>query len=294
VTRLSTFSIVGADAASGECGVAVASKFLAAGAVVPWARGGVGAIATQSYANTSHGPEGLAMLADGIAPETVMERLIGRDPDAHKRQVGIVDLQGRSATFSGTRCFPWAGGVTAPGVAVQGNILVSESTIAAMLARFQETRGPLAWRLLAALKAGDEAGGDRRGKQSAALLVVKPGGGYGGSNDRYLDLRVDDHLQPVDELERLTRLWRLYFEKPEESELIPIEGALAAELRDGLRQLGYDAGPDRETWDEHANLAFTAFSEMENLEDRLRPDDRTDQQVVAYFRELLRRRSALG
>jgi len=282
-----TFSIAAADPTAGECGVAVASKFLSAGAVVPWARGGVGAIATQSYANTSYGPAGLDLLATGVPPQAVIDRLTAADPDSAKRQLGIVDMHGGAATFSGSGCFPWFGGLTADHVAVQGNILVSEATVTAMLRTFQTATGPLAARLLAALKAGDGAGGDRRGKQSAALLVVKPAGGYGGLNDRYLDLRVDDHPHPVDELERLTGLWRLYFEQPSDDDLLIIDDSLARELRDGLRRLGYDPGPDGEPWSERARRAFTAFSEMENLEDRLRPDGRTDRQVVAYFRERL-------
>jgi len=294
VVSVRTFSIVAADPESGACGVAVASKFLAAGAVVPWARAGVGAIATQSHANTRYGPEGLALLAEGVAPDEAVQRLIHADPEASKRQIGIVDMRGGAATFSGGDCFRWYGGLTAVNVAVQGNILVSEETVAAMLQAFQDTPGALAWRLLAGLKAGDRAGGDRRGKQSAALLVVKPSGGYGGFNDRHLDLRVDDHLQPVDELERLASVWRLYFEEPAESDLVVIDDELATELRQGLRQLGYDPGPTAGPWGEPAQRAFTAFAEMENLEDRVRADGRTDQQVLAYFRELRRRRSALG
>ena len=292
VARVQTFSIVAADPAAGECGVAVASKFLSSGAVVPWAKGGLGAIATQSYANTSYGPRGLEMLAGGAAPLEVVACLTAGDPQASQRQLGVVDMQGRSATFSGGECFPWYGGMTAPNVAVQGNILVSEATVSAMLAAFQATPGALAWRLLAALKAGDRAGGDRRGKQSAAVLVVKPEGGYGGLNDRYLDLRVDDHERPVEDLERIAALWRLYFEKPAESELVAIDNKLAAELRQGLAGLGYEAGSGSGAWDDQAQRAFIAFSEIENLEDRLREDRRTDQQVLAYFRGLLLRRSA--
>src|ERR1700680_1295129 len=198
-----TFSIVAADPTAGECGVAVASKFLSAGAVVPWARGGVGAIATQSHANTSYGPAGLDLLGNGLAPQAVIDRLGGADAESGKRQVGIVDMRGGAATFSGRECFPWFGGLTAEHVAVQGNILVSAATVAAMLPAFQATAGALAWRLLAALKAGDRSGGDRRGKQSAALLVVKPNGGYDGLNDRYLDLRVAAQSQPADEPERV-------------------------------------------------------------------------------------------
>jgi len=282
-----TFSIVAADPVAGECGVAVASKFLSAGAVVPWARGGVGAIATQSYANTSYGPSGLDLLASGVSPQAVIDRLTAADPDSAKRQVAIVDMKGGAASFTGRECFPWFGGLTGSHVAVQGNILVSEATVTAMLRAFETTAGTLAGRLLAALKAGDRAGGDRRGKQSAALLVVKPAGGYGGLNDRYLDLRVDDHPRPVDELERLTGLWRLYFEKPSDDDLLVIDERLAQELRDGLRRLGYDPGPAGEPWGDRARQAFTSFSEMENLEDRLRPDGRTDRQVLAYFRQRL-------
>ncbi len=289
-----TFSIVAADPVAGECGVAVASKFLSAGAVVPWARGGVGAIATQSYANTSYGPTGLDLLANGVSPQAVIDRLTAADPDSAKRQVGIVDMNGGAATFTGRECFPWFGGLSGSHVAVQGNILVSEATITAMLRAFETTAGTLAGRLLAALKAGDRAGGDRRGKQSAALLVVKPAGGYGGLNDRYLDLRVDDHPRPVDELERLTGLWRLYFEKPSDDDLVVIDESLAQELRDGLRRLGYDPGPDGEPWGDRARQAFTSFSEMENLEDRLRRDGRTDRQVLAYFRERLKSPPPLG
>lgn len=289
-----TFSVVAADPSSGECGVAVASKFLASGAVVPWARAGVGAIATQSHANVSYGPRGLEMLADGVDPETVVERLTAADADAQKRQVGIVDMRGGSATFSGSECLTWYGGRTAPAVAVQGNILLSEETVVAMLEAFKATSGALAWRLLAALKAGDRAGGDRRGKQSAALLVVRPEGGYGGFTDRYLDLRVDDHPQPVDELDRISGVWRLLFEKPLEADIVPIDAGLAAELRQGLRRLGYAPGRATGPWNDEDQQAFSTFSEMENLEERLRQDHRTDRQVLSYFRELVLRKSATG
>jgi uncharacterized Ntn-hydrolase superfamily protein len=294
VASVRTFSVVAADPSSGECGVAVASKFLASGAVVPWARAGVGAIATQSHANVSYGPRGLEMLADGVDPETVVERLTAADADAQKRQVGIVDMRGGSATFSGSECLTWYGGRTAPAVAVQGNILLSEETVVAMLEAFKATSGALAWRLLAALKAGDRAGGDRRGKQSAALLVVRPEGGYGGFTDRYLDLRVDDHPQPVDELDRISGVWRLLFEKPLEADIVPIDAGLAAELRQGLRRLGYAPGGATGPWNDEDQQAFSTFSEMENLEERLRQDHRTDRQVLSYFRELVLRKSATG
>ena len=283
LSPIATFSIAAADPEAQECGVAVASKFLAVGVMVPWAQAGVGAVATQALANLSYGPDGLRLLAQGVAPVEVIERLTHADAMASHRQVGVVDMQGRSATFTGEQCMPWAGGRTAPGVAVQGNILVSEETVATMLAVFLGTPGRLAARLLAALSAGDQAGGDSRGRQSAALLVVKPGAGYGGFNDRYLDLRVDDHPDPVAELGRIFVLWQLYFEKALASELVPIDSALAAELRRGLRQLGYYPGPDGE-WDGSAQAAFAAFAGRENLEERVRTDRQTDRRVIEYFR----------
>lgn len=282
-----TFSIVAVDPVAEECGVAVASKFLAVGSAVPWARAGVGAIATQSNANTTYGPRGLDLLERGMDPASVIDRLTSEDPGAASRQLGVVDLRGRSATFSGGECFAWYGGKTAENVAVQGNILVGEETVGSMFKTFQSTSGTLASRLLAALAAGERAGGDRRGKQSAALLVVKPNGGYGGFNDRYLDLRVDDHPNPVDELIRIAGLWRLYYEKPSDGELVRISGEIAGELRDGLRRLGFEPAKQG-AWNDQDRRAFTAFSEIENLEDRLREDGRTDQQVLAYFRQRLK------
>jgi len=283
LSPIATFSIAAADPEAHECGVAVASKFLGVGVMVPWAQAGVGAVATQAWANLSYGPDGLRLLGHGVAPDEVITRLTEADSMAGHRQVGIVDMQGRSATFTGDQCMPWAGGRTAPGVAVQGNILVSAETVSSMLETFQQAPGRLAARLLAALSAGDRAGGDSRGKQSAALLVVKPGAGYGGFNDRYLDLRVDDHPDPIGELGRLFVLWQLYFEKALASELIPIDAALAAELRRGLRRLGYDPGPDGE-WNGSAQAAFEAFAGRENLEERVRTDGQTDRRVIEYFR----------
>jgi uncharacterized Ntn-hydrolase superfamily protein len=199
----STFSIAGWDAANGDVGVAVQSKFFGVGAVVPWAAAGVGAVATQSYANTTYGPDGLELLRSGSSPEEVVERLTSKDPEKEHRQLGLVDARGRAATFTGKRCIPWAGGRTGAGYAAQGNILVSEATVAAMAKAFEETQGELAEKLLAALEAGQRAGGDARGRQSAALIVARKKGGYGGFNDRYVDLRVDDHPDPIAELRRL-------------------------------------------------------------------------------------------
>ena len=198
-----TFSIVAFDPKTGDLGVAVASKFLAVGSVVPYAKAGVGAIATQSFANTTFGPKGLELLRKGLTPSQVLKQLLASDKDRELRQVGIVDAKGRAAAFTGKKCLPWAGHIVGKGFAVQGNILAGEQVVKAMAKAFQETQGELAERLMAALEAGEQAGGDARGKQSAAILVVRKGAGYGGFDDRYIDLRVDDHPEPVKELRRI-------------------------------------------------------------------------------------------
>jgi uncharacterized Ntn-hydrolase superfamily protein len=240
---VATFSIVGFDSATGDLGVAVASRFLAVGHVVPWARAGVGAIATQALGNTTYGPRGLVLLSDGMAPQQVIAVLTADDADAARRQVGVVDAQGRAATFTGNGCQAWAGGVDGFGYAAQGNILAGEEVVAAMGRAFEAARGRLAERLLAALAAGDAAGGDTRGKQSAALLVVRDKGGYAGFNDRYIDLRVDDHASPIEELSRIYGVWRLqnllveafaHYQKAEWREAIALaEEAAAARPDDG-------------------------------------------------------------
>lgn len=211
---VSTFSIVAFDPVTKELGVAVASKFPAVGSVVPWARAGVGAIATQSHANTTYGPDGLALLGKGTTPEEALAILTRRDDHRADRQVGIVDAEGRSATFTGDRCNPWAGGKTGKHYAVQGNLLAGPEVVDAMAKAFEETEGLLSHRLLSALAAGQDAGGDKRGRQSAALLVVREGWGYAGFNDRFRDLRVDDHETPIVELQRLLAMHARVFPHP--------------------------------------------------------------------------------
>jgi uncharacterized Ntn-hydrolase superfamily protein len=206
---VATFSIVARDPDTGELGIAVQSKFFAVGAVVPWAKAGVGAVATQSFANTTFGPRGLQLLAEGNSGQETLTLLLEDDPGAQQRQVGIVDAQGQATAFTGTECQAWAGHVAGPGYCAQGNILVGQETVQEMARAFRETEGILAERLMAALEAGQAAGGDSRGQQSAALLVVKKEGGYGGFNDRYCDLRVDDHTAPIAELRRIFDLWRV-------------------------------------------------------------------------------------
>jgi uncharacterized Ntn-hydrolase superfamily protein len=205
---VATFSIVGYDPVTQDLGVAVQSKFFAVGAVVPYAQAGVGAIASQAYGNTTFGPLGLEMLARGMAVEAVMDSLLKHDPDAASRQVGIVDAKGSAYAYTGEECMEWAGHITGPNFSVQGNILVSEATTEAMARAFRETEGMLGERLMRAIEEGQAAGGDSRGVQSAAIVVVREGGGYGGYNDRYCDLRVDDHEDPIGELRRIFDMWK--------------------------------------------------------------------------------------
>lgn len=205
---VATFSVVGYDSATGDLGIAVQSKFFAVGAVVPWAKAGVGAIATQAFANTTFGPRGLELLAQGHDAAGVTQLLTESDSLRERRQLGVVDAHGRAASFTGKDCMAWAGHESGDGFTVQGNILASPEVVAAMARAWRETRGMVGDRLLAALEAGQAAGGDSRGQQSAALLVVREGGGYGGFNDRWCDLRVDDHATPIAELRRVYSIWK--------------------------------------------------------------------------------------
>jgi uncharacterized Ntn-hydrolase superfamily protein len=264
----STFSIVACDLEQKSWGVAVASKFPAVGAVVPWAQAGVGAVATQSFANTSFGPRGLELLAGGLNAEETLSRLLADDPEREHRQVGIVDAQGGSATFTGKDCFAWAGGVTGTGYTIQGNILAGDPVVPAMQNAFLETKGELPERLYAGLLAGDRAGGDKRGRQSAAIYVVKPKGGYGGYLDRWIDYRVDDHPDPVLRLGDLLELHRLYFDiSPETGRLSLIDDPLIR-LQEIISRAGYYTGPMHGQLDEATRAALNAFIGNENFEER--------------------------
>jgi uncharacterized Ntn-hydrolase superfamily protein len=203
VPAVNTFSIVARDPEAKEWGVAVASRVLAVGAVVPYAKVGVGAVATQSSANVTYGPRGLEMMALGLSAQKTLDALLESDPGKESRQVGIIDAEGRVANFTGAKCNPWAGAKSGTNYSCQGNLLTGPEVIDAMAEAFEKAKGPLAWRLALALEAGEKAGGDKRGKQSAGLLVVRDKGGWGGFNDRYVDLRVDDHDAPVTELLRV-------------------------------------------------------------------------------------------
>ncbi len=307
-----TYSIVARDPATGDLGVAVQSKFLAVGSVVPWARAGVGAIATQSYANVAYGPDGLAILAGGASAEAALAALVEADALRSQRQAGIVDANGGSATYTGRSCFAWAGGRTGAGYAAQGNILAGEGVVDALADTFETAGRAFPELLVSCLAAADAAGGDRRGRQSAALLIVREGGGYGGGNDRWIDLRVDDHEDPVGELGRLLRFTHLLLDRPHPAELVALDASLAAEVRGHLGLLGWDpanAGaslyvpmwPDEaepedarpsvgeprplpDGWDPAWQDRLLAWMAVENLEERTAAPGWIDPMVLDHLR----------
>lgn len=280
-----TFSIVAYDPATGDLGVAVTSKFPAVGNGVPWARAGVGAVATQAAANLSFGEEGLGLMAKGLSAGQALKKVLAKDSGREERQVGMVDARGGTATFTGKNCFDWAGGRTGKHYAAQGNILVGPETVAAMSRAFEGASGELPDRLVAALEAGQAAGGDRRGKESAALLVVRKGAGYGGKGDRWVDLRVDDHPDPVPELRRLLGVHHLYFGRTDRSRVHRIDESLARELQEVLQKRGFYSGPIHGKYDEATRKALEDYMGWENLEERIQKDDTIDDVVLRYIRE---------
>jgi uncharacterized Ntn-hydrolase superfamily protein len=281
-----TFSIVAWDPdsePSPEWGVAVASKFLAVGSVVAWGRAGAGAIATQAWANLTYGPNGLSLLSSGGTSEDVVRELTEADEGRAQRQLGVVDSQGRAATYTGDECFDWAGGRTGDGYCCQGNILVGPEVVDRMAEAFESSDGELAVRLLAALQAGDGAGGDRRGKQSAAVMIVREAGAYGGDLDLAVDLRVDDHPDPVPELRRIFALHRLYFPRPEDLDFRDVDDEVAAELRRLLSGLGYEPG-EGSGYDDSLRKVLFEYVGKENLDERWTEDPRVEKGVIEHLR----------
>jgi uncharacterized Ntn-hydrolase superfamily protein len=296
-----TYSIVAYDSVSGDLGVAVQSKFPNVGGIVPWGRAGVGAVATQSLGNTAYGERGLDLVAAGATAEQALREVMKTDTMLQDRQVGMVDARGTSASFSGTRTFDWSGGRVGgaaggrPGgkgevivgrhYAAQGNIMVSDQTVKAMAATFERTPGDLSTRLMASLKAGQAGGGDKRGMQSAALLVVRKNGGYLGANDRFIDIRVYDAPDPIAELERLLALHRLHFFPSEPGDLLPLTPELVARLEPLLLA---EPANQPQKWlarpQGTANLAFLEalrdFMYWENYDVRVRMDGRIDRVVL--------------
>jgi uncharacterized Ntn-hydrolase superfamily protein len=269
---VATYSIAACDLEAKQWGVAVQSKFLAVGSVCPYAEAEVGAVATQSWANPRYGPEGLALLREGLTAEEAVGRLTAADEDRAQRQVGIVDGRGRAATYTGDECLDWAGGRTGTGYAAQGNILVGEETVAALATTFEaNAQLPLAQRLLECLAAAQTAGGDRRGQQSASLIVVQKNGGYAGLSDLLVDLRVDDHERPIQELRRIYDLHHRLFGLSPREDWLPLEGELRAEVDDRLARLGYDS--------------LDSWAGVENLEERVDGEDAIDPVVLDALRE---------
>jgi len=274
---IATYSIVACDLEADQWGVAVQSKFLAVGSVVPWAEPRVGAIATQSYANPRYGPDGLALLREGRSAEEVVELLTADDDGRAERQVGVVDAEGRAATFTGEACHDWAGGRTGNGYAAQGNILVSHETVDALAVTFEQNGHlSLAERLVECLAAAQAAGGDRRGQQSASLLIVEKDAGYANLSDVVVDLRIDDHELPIAELRRLHGLHNEVFGITPPEDWLIVDEALASELRDSLAKLGYDGELER---------AFNDWAGTENLEERVDGVERIDPVVLASLRK---------
>jgi len=269
---VATYSIVGCDLEARQWGVAVQSKFLAVGALCPFAEAEVGAVATQAYVNPRYGPDGLALLRKGLSAEEAVERLTAADEGRAQRQLGIVDGQGRAATYTGEDCHAWAGGRTGAGYAAQGNILVGEETVAALAATFEaNAQLPLVQRLLECLAAAQVAGGDRRGQQSASVLVVERNGGYAGLSDTVVDLRVDDHERPIQELRRIYGIHRRLFEVSPREDWLQLEGKLREEVEERLHGLGYDSLAD--------------WAGVENLEERIDGADEIDPVVLEALRE---------
>ncbi len=273
---IATYSIVACDLEAGQWGAAVQSKFLAVGSVVPWAEPHVGAVATQSYANPRYGPDGLALLRSGVSAEEAVRKLTAADEGREQRQLGVVDAKGRGASFTGGGCHEWAGGRTGPAYAAQGNILVSAETVDALAETFEATAGePLARRLLHCLEAAQAAGGDRRGQQSASLLVVERDGGYAGLSDVLVDLRVDDHERPIEELERIYRIHDRLFGKTPRDRWVRVDSELAQELRERLAAVGHEG---------EIGEALSDWAGKENLEERVDGIESIDPVVLDELR----------
>ena len=286
--NINTFSIVAYSEDEAAWGVAVASKFPAVGAVVPWARAGAGAVATQSYAKIGYGPDGLDLLEKGASASETLGSLLAADENTSVRQVAMVDAQGQVAAHTGSDCHDWAGHKTGNGFSVQGNLLAGEGVIEAMASAFVTSEGEMADRLVRALRAGEVAGGDRRGKQSAAVHVVRVNGGYGNDNDRYLDLRVDDAQEPVLALMDLVQLHHLYYQSAKTEDLLPIDDAIARELQTVLIAQGFMTGEINGVWDEVCQQVFWMLIGNENLEMRWTLEKNRhsiDRVVLEYLRK---------
>ncbi|HYE82494.1 MAG TPA: DUF1028 domain-containing protein [Clostridia bacterium] len=283
--KISTFSIVARDPQTGELGVAVQSKFLAVGSAVCWAKSGAGAIATQALANLDFGDLGLKLLEKGYSAGKVLEALLALDDSKEERQIGIVDAMGNSAAFTGKNCFNWAGHTTGMDYSCQGNILISEDTVKALEDTFLNSKGALAERLVLALEKAQEAGGDKRGRQSAALLVVKEKGSYGGYNDRYIDLRVDDDPEPIKKLRHLLELHDMYFSRTKPEETLEVNDEVGRIIQEALKELGYYKGSITGIYNAETVKAFGDFCGIENFEERICQGSFVDSRVLEFLKK---------
>ena len=282
----STFSIVAYDRNTGDLGVAVQSKFIAVGAVVPWAKAKVGAVATQASVNVTYGPRGLKLLEEGVSPQSAIERLLANGEDTDGRQFAIIDATGRVAAHTGNGCMDWAGHIIGDGFSCQGNILTGKDVVYSMAKAYEETTGDLIDKLLAALVAGQKAGGDRRGQQSAALLVVREKGGYQGFTDRYVDLRVDDSTHPIDELQRVFNIYNTTMLSREPSgNLLQINRNVTQELQNYLKILDYYSGPIDGNFDEPTKAALGNFVNINNFENRMQREGYIWKSILEFMRE---------
>jgi uncharacterized Ntn-hydrolase superfamily protein len=281
-----TFSIVAYDPKNKEWGIAVQSKFVAVGAIVPFAKANTGAIATQAFANTSYGPKGLALLDQGLSAEEVINELTKNDDQKEQRQVGIVDAQGEAASFTGKECFDWAGGKVGKHYCCQGNILVSQETVEAMAQAYDQTKGDLIEKLFAALEAGQVAGGDKRGKESAAILIVKEQGAYDGGTDRYIDIRVDEHPEPIKELRKVFAVYNLCLLKRDDpKDILKIEDEVLTTIITVLEKEGFYKGPQPKQYTPEIRKAFTRWLHTNNFEVKERKDDYIFGSVYRYIQE---------
>jgi uncharacterized Ntn-hydrolase superfamily protein len=286
MTHPSTFSIVARDPINGDLGVIVQSKFPAVGSVVSWAKANIGAIATQAWANVGYGPNGLTLLQNGNSASETLDSLLSADEGKEHRQIGIVDAKGQAVAHTGTECMEWAGHIVGDGFTCQGNILAGEDVVVDMADAFENTQGDLIDKLFAGLIAGQAAGGDRRGMQSAAILVVREGGGYEGGNDRYVDVRVDEHPNPIDELVRIFNIYDMtLLNREDPSTLIKIEGDLLAIIQDALVTLGLLEQAHSNEFDDKTQSALTEWININNFENKSRDDGTIWPSVVEYLLE---------
>lgn len=289
---LSTFSIVAHDSRNGDLGVAVQSKFPAVGAVVPWAKAKVGAIATQAWANVSYGPVGIELLEEGLSAKETINKLLADDDQPKVRQAAVVDAKGQVAAYTGSECMEWAGQVMGDGYSCQGNILVSSKVVESMARAYEESSGDMIDKLLEALSAGQAAGGDRRGQQSAALLVVRERGGYEGFSDRYVDLRVDEHTTPIEELKRVFNVYDMtMLSREDPKNLLTIDHNIATDLQTSLKKLGLHKEPITGLFDDATRKALQEFVNTHNFENKMHDDGRIWKSILDYMRELAKRQS---